>query len=197
MIGWKDNDMLKFLKENSYNIFKMAVNQIGMTIFGLVLFMATCQNDTLLVISSVFSIAFYLVLLYTMTWDIGNAEKIRIDGKRLKFIRLKGLYMSLAANIVNFIFALLAIIGYYGADTFTPKGAPASPSWAVDIFGLGAVFAKFLEAMYDGILQVFFPNNPWLFLIIILPANLICTIAYICGVKGRFQIFKQQIKNSK
>ena len=180
----RNHVMLNFLKENSYTIFKMIVNQIGMTIFGLVLFMATSQNDTLLLISSIFSVAFYLVLLYTMTWDIGNSEKIRIDGKRLRYVPLKGLYMSLAANFFNFIFAVLAVIGRIGATSLNEIGGPTSPEWAVDVYGIGTILAKFLEAMYDGIISLFFLNAPWFLFVIILPALITCTIAYIMGVKG-------------
>ena len=50
--------MINFLKGYSYDIFKMFVNQLGMTMFGLVLSMATSRNDPLFIISSVFSIIF-------------------------------------------------------------------------------------------------------------------------------------------
>ena len=125
--------MMNFLKENSYLIFKMLVNQIGMTMFGLVLSMATHENNTLLLITSIFAVLFYMVLLYTMTWDAGYAEKIRIENNRLKFVPLKGLYMSLVANIPNIVLGILAVIGYYGS--VLEKGIPVSPEWAVNLRG--------------------------------------------------------------
>ena len=172
-----------FLKDNSYSIFKMFVNQLGMTIFGITLSFATHQNNSLLLLTSVFGACFYMVLLYTMTWDIGYEEKIRIEGKRLRYIPLKGLYMSLAANAVNFILAAMVIIGYYSSTSFV-NGAPASPEWAMNIYGIGRAVAALLEGMYGGIISIVFDSNPWAYLIVILPSLLVCLLAYIAGVKG-------------
>ena len=97
--------MKYFVKENSYLMFKMFVNQLGMTIFAIILTFATNQNDTLFLIVSIFSILFYMVLLYFMTWDIGYGEKIRIDAKRLDYKPMKGLILSFCANIINIVSA--------------------------------------------------------------------------------------------
>lgn len=177
--------MKYFIKENSYWMFKMFVNQIGMTIFAIVLTFATNQNDTLFLIVSVFSICFYMVLLYFMTWDIGFEEKIRIDGKRQKFVKLKGLYMSLFANIPNFFLATLIIVGYYCSSGFNSAGYPASPEWAVNLYGIGRLIAGLIEAMYTGIINIVFGASPWAYLIITVPSLITCTIAYIMGVKGK------------
>lgn len=176
-----------FFKDNSYSIFKMFINQVGMTIFGIALSLATTENDTLFLLSSIFSACFYMVLLYSMTWDIGTEEKIRIDAKRLKYNRFKGLYMSLIANIPNFIIAILALVGYYGGSSFK-NGMPVSPNWAADVYGLGKLVASILEGMYSGIIYVVFNFNPWAYLLIIIPSLLTCFLAYMAGVKG-FRIF--------
>lgn len=185
--------MLNFFKENSYTIFKMFVNQIGMTIFGITLSMATMQNNTLLLLSSVFSMLFYLVLLYTMTWDIGYEEKLRIEGGRLRYLPLKGLYMSLFANIPNFILGILMLIGFLAGGT-----VEGGPTWAINMIGTCKAITVFLEGMYNGIVTVVFDNAPWATLLIILPALLTCTLAYIAGVKGfRFFPAAQKKPNQK
>lgn len=175
--------MMNFLKENSYLIFKMLVNQIGMTMFGLMLSMATHENNTLLLITSIFAVLFYMVLLYTMTWDAGYAEKIRIENNRLRFVPLKGLYMSLVANIPNIILGVLAVIGYYGS--VLENGVPASPEWAVNLYGTAKIIALFIQGMYSGIVGLYFPATPWILLLIVVPALVTCTVAYIAGVKGK------------
>ena len=175
--------MINFLKEYSYSIFKMLVNQIGMTMFGLVLSMATHQNDTLLLITSLFAVLFYMVLLYTMTWEVGYAEKIRIDNNRLKLTPLKGLYMSLVANIPNIVLAILAIVGYYGG--VLENGVPVSPEWAVNLYGTAKIIALFIQGMYSGIVSLYFPATPWVLLLIVLPSLVTCTLAYLAGVKGK------------
>ncbi len=182
-----------FIKDNSYSIFKMFVNQIGMTIFGITLSLATVQNDTLFLLSSIFAACFYMVLLYTMTWDLGFEEKIRIDAKRLKYNRFKGLYMSLLANIPNFIIAVMVIGGYYCSTSFI-DGAPASPVWAVNVYGVGKLVAGIIEGMYGGIINNIFNASPWAYLIIVIPSLITCTLAYIAGVKG-FRIFPESKSN--
>ena len=180
--------MINFLKENSYLIFKMFVNQLGMTMFGLVLSMATSQNETLFLISSIFAVVFYMVLLYTMTWDVGYAEKVRIDGKRLKYRPMKGLLISLCANIGNLILGILITIGYYSASSYTLNqvGAifPSSPQSAVNLFRTAKTIATLFEGMYSGIISCWFLNSPWVYIVITFPAMLTCMIAYIMGVKG-------------
>ncbi len=171
--------MINFLKEYSYSIFKMFVNQLGMMIFGLVLSMATWQNDWLFLGASIFGAIFYMVLLYTMTWDIGYAEKIRIDAKRMKYSPLKGLYMSLAANSLNFLLAIFAIVGYYGGGTL--EGGPV---WAINMYGIAKSIAVFIQGMYSGIVGTLFPTNPWGLIAIIVPSLAVCTLAYLAGVEG-------------
>ena len=47
--------MLHFIKDNRSVIEKMIVNQIGMIFFGLMLSMATNQNNSLFLAASIFS----------------------------------------------------------------------------------------------------------------------------------------------
>ena len=159
-----------FFKDNSYSIFKMFINQIGMTIFGIALSFATPGN-TLFLLSSIFAACFYMVLLYTMTWDIGYEEKIRIEAKRLTYNKFKGLYMSLFANIPNFIIAILVFVGRY-----IPGASGA--------FAIGSGAAALLEGMYIGIINVVFKFNPFGYLIVIVPSLIACTLGYIAGVRG-------------
>ena len=39
--------------------------------------------------------------------------------------------------------------------------------------------------MYGGIINCLFVNQPWIFIVIVLPAVLTCGFAYIMGVKGK------------
>lgn len=181
--------MFNFLKENSYLIFKMIVNQIGMTMFGLVLSMPTSVNDNLFLLSSVFAVVFYLFLLYTMTWDIGYEEKTRIDAKRMRLRPLKGFFMSLTANLINLILGVLIAVGYYTATAYQMSEAgilfPTAPLASVNLFGTARTIATILEGMYAGIINRFFLSAPYIYLLIPIPAMITCTIAYLAGVKGK------------
>ena len=107
---------MKFFKENSYDILRLYINQIGITIFSLLLYfsVASIEDKTLglrlKIAISVFAILFYFALLYTAAWDWGAKDKIRIDAGRLECKKYKGALMSLIANIPNFILAAGCVI---------------------------------------------------------------------------------------
>jgi len=182
--------MKKFFRERSYDMVKMFLNQFATAIFGVVLAIAAqkAENTVLRNLTSAFAVLFYLFLLYTMTWEIGYGEKVRIEGKRLRYVPLKGLYMSIVANLPNLILGILTMIGYYGASTFNETLQPASPEWAVNLYGVAKILATFLQAMYSGIVGLL-PTQPWIFIVITFPAMITCMIAYIMGVKGH-QLFR-------
>ena len=171
-----------FWKENAGIIGKMIVNQIGMTIFGLLLSLATGFNSTLLLLSSLFAIGFYMCLLYMMSWDYGARDKIRVDGGRMTYFPYKGVLLSLYANVLNILLALCAIVGYYNTSSFE-EGIPA---WAANLWFISNSAARFLQAMYLGFLKIVFPDdNPFGLLLIVVPALFFCGLGYFLGLKNR------------
>ena len=135
--------MGNFFKENSYNVIKLFLNQIGITVFGTMLALATSGNPSLLLFSSIFATLFLLVLDYNVCWEIGAKDKIRIDGGRLKPMNGKGALLSLLANVPNLILSLLMGIGIM-------IGTAASESMSV----ICNAAARLLNGMYLGIIKV-------------------------------------------
>ncbi|MBO5906786.1 MAG: hypothetical protein J6Q85_01350 [Clostridia bacterium] len=146
---------MKFLKDNSYDIVRLLINQIGITIFSFALMAAIgaiedpSTYSTVLIAASVFATGFYLVLIYTVGWECGAKDKIRIDGGRLAPKRYKGALMSLIANIPNFILTLAAIICMALYMSSGDEGLYSA-------FALFNLFFRFIEAMYLGIIQAVF-----------------------------------------
>ena len=175
--------MGNFFKENSYSIVKLFLNQIGLTVFGTMLCMATQDNTALLIGSSVLSIGMFLFLNYTAVWEIGGKDKIRIDGGRLAPSPLKGVLIAVCANIPNYLLALLIGIGAI-VDT------AASQSMAV----ICNFIIRLLNGMYLGIFNLaergiygetaLLINIWWWFIIITLPSVITGFIAYHLGSKG-------------
>ena len=110
---------MKFFKENSYDIIRLLINQVGITIFSLILYtslgavnieegMKRGVNAAL----SVFSMLFYFALLYTVAWDWGAKDKIRIDGGRMEPDPLKGTKMAFFANVPNFILTFVCVLTF-------------------------------------------------------------------------------------
>lgn len=108
--------MKQIFKENSYDIVRLYVNQLGIMIFSMLLYTAVGSfqdeqlSSALSVFVSVFSISFYLVLIYYVLWEIGARDKIRIDGGRMEPCKKKGVVMELFANIPNLALGLLTLL---------------------------------------------------------------------------------------
>ncbi len=134
--------MKSFLRENGYGMVKLFLNQIVITVFALMLSMATLSNRKLSLAVSIFSILFFLYLNYSQCWEIGAKDKLKIDGGRMGNKPLTGLWLALGANVPNIISALL--IGL-GAILDTKFGQ--SMSMICDII------SRFLNNMYFGVMN--------------------------------------------
>ena len=107
---------MKIFKENSYDIVRLYVNQLGIMIFSMLLGYAVgdlkneALSSALSLIVSIFSICFYFALIYYAVWEIGAKDRIRVDGGKAELYRSKGLVMGIFANIPNILLGLLTII---------------------------------------------------------------------------------------
>lgn len=140
---------MSIVKRHSYDIFKLYLNQIGITVFSFILITALGSISASVAMQvgiSVFTTLFFSVLIYTAAWDLGAKDKLSVDAEREKRFPLKGLVLSAFANIPNFLFAGVAaicfLIGRFG-------GVDA-------LHSVGSVFliiAKFTMAIYLGIVE--------------------------------------------
>jgi hypothetical protein len=175
--------MFTFIKENSYLIVKMMLNQFGTAVFGLMLAMATSSNETLLLITSLFSVIFYLFLLHTIMWEEGAKRKIKADAGRAHYNPLTGLYLSICSNVPNIILAILILVGYI----FGSMDGSFQMEWAGNMYTVACTIARLWEAMYLGLIQLFSPQNPIGFTLIVLPSLFTCTASYYLGLR-EFQL---------
>ena len=187
---------MEFLKENSYNMVKMFVDQIAMTVFGTIVTIATSGNDDLLLVASLFSIVFYLVVLYTVGWDIGARDKIKIDGGRMREMPAKGFLIALGANSINILLALLIGLGIL-----------INTEWAGNISVVCNAIARLIQGMYLGVIKLaedalfvdaVIQDVWWWFLITPIPAIVIGGLSYYMGSKNKriSEIFGIKLKNN-
>jgi hypothetical protein len=196
---------MRFLKENSYDIIRLYINQIGITIFSLVLYFSvgTLENEALAlklkVAISIFAMLFYFVLLYTAAWDWGAKDKIRVDAGKQNKTTFKGALMALIANIPNYVLAIGSLISAF----FLYNGSKA----AVDVYAIFNLILRLFTAMYLGLIQgVFnsFANEVNLYYLLqaigycILPllAVLATHIGYVFGLK-EIKLIKNSGKTHK
>ena len=176
---------------------KMFINQIAISIFGLMLSMATTntQSSTLSIVVSAFAILFYLFLLYTLVWEIGAKDKISVDVGKKAYKPFTGLWMSLIANIPNLLLAIIfAICKFF-----------ASNDGAAKFGGIIGFIANVLQGMYFGaISSIAFPSGKfmtemwWTYFVIVIPALVTSFLAYYLGHKDfRFFAFVSNKNGNK
>ncbi len=136
-----------------YDIIRLYINQIGITIFSLILYFSVTKigNDELsfkLQIGiSVFAMLFFFALLYTLGWDLGANDIIRVESGRQEKTPLKGAALALLANAVNFIFALVCIISMILVINGNEGAAGVN-----QVFN---ILLRFTNAMYLGVIKGF------------------------------------------
>ena len=150
---------MKIFKENSYDIIRLYVNQLGIMIFSMLLYSAvgSFENESLSsglsVFVSIFSVCFYLALIYYSMWEIGAKDKIRIDGNRMDPCKNKGLVMGLFANIPNFVLGALTVF-------FTALVLATGKSGVLTSFvALFNLIMRFHASMYLGFISEIIPHG--------------------------------------
>ncbi len=170
--------MKNFFKAYSYNIFKLFLNQVAIALFGLALAFAGGKTGgtSVRLWSSIFSVLFYLFLLYASMWEVGAKDGIRATTRGESRGLWRGFVMSLCANGLNILLALCILPGM-----FAPTG-----SGLAGFSAACSVFALLIEGMYIGILAVPFMDvalnaYAWSYILIIIPAVVVTGVAYILG----------------
>lgn len=198
---------MKLLKEQFYDILRLFINQIGIAIFSFMLYTAagmvledTSSRMSINLVISIFSVLFYFVLIYTVTWEYGAKDRIRVDGGRLIADGFKGAKMGALANIPAMAAALLALL--IGALMIV------LPYDAVGVIRLiFDMIARFLSLSYLGsvsfILQSLSDNQTLysylqeaLFVVMPILAIAVTQFGYTMGFKER-KLFSSGNKNKK
>ena len=168
--------MINFFKKRSYDLVCMFVTQLAISLFGLALAFAVPVNQAALRIgTSVFSVLFYLFLIYTRLWEIGYKDHNSFRRGESGLSRLEGLYMGIGASAINLIIAFLILIGWFSSNGI------------IDAIAGGATVAALLtEGMYIGILSttvngVALNTMPFMYFVITLPLMITSLLAYLAG----------------
>lgn len=191
----------KFANENSGTVVKTIIYQIGLTVFGFLLYSASVDGSTGVMAGlGAFSAVFYLVLLYVMSWDNGAKDKIRIESGRIKRDCFKGAKTALLANIPNLLLAVLSLVGYLFIDkaALNSAGAYISPKWAVNLHGIAQIIGIFLNSMYTGLADaVNLETKPFYLFLVCIPCIIACGLGYFLGTMEKFGIFTSAPKDAQ
>lgn len=176
-------------KKNGYQVIRLGLYQFGMTLFGLVVAMATSTSGTLVFWTGVFSALFYLYLIYSLVYELGQKDGIRIESGKRKYNPLRGFWLSLAANSLNILLGILIFVGDIVFDA-------SAAEWAGMMYDCAYAIANPIQGMYIGVLQPFMDVS-FVYLLTPIPGIIVCTFGYILGVKFCHGVKKPKEKKEK
>ena len=173
---------MKFFKENSSSIFRLIITHVGMSVFGLVIFLATnLKGDTTMLLAGIFSLLFFASIVYTTMWEYGSKDKPAIDAGRLTFKPQNAFYAALVAETLG----ILLIIVYFVSSNFIETNETAKQVYAISYLLLYVV-----ESCASGIMLYFqhMLENPLVNSLCLLVCPLIVALSsllgYSFGAKG-------------
>lgn len=192
---------MRYFREHSKLISRLFINQVGMTIFGMILTMAimrsTDNNVALTVAVSIFSTLFYLSLIYNVMWEEGARNVIRVNAGRMERIPCFPLKAALFAASPNFVLAALLILSYVLAF-------PIGLEFGRSLYAVLHIILAFFEAMYVGLFSVILDAFPvlatqslvacLLYALSSLPMILVSVLAYRLGEKNLYIFGKRKPK---
>ena len=178
--------MKAFFERYSYESVRLALNQIAISMFGFALAMTAgkAESDALLLWSSIGSIVFYLALTYGTAHKTGSGDRLSIQYGKIPFRPYLGLVLSLIANSVNLLLAILITVGQLAEIG--------------ELESISRLIALLIQGMYQGVLATVSVGGVtlngiwWSYFVITLPAMLVATLGYIADAKD-FHITKMGI----
>ncbi len=179
--------MKQILKNGGNIILKLVVSQIGIAIFAFFYSFAFKEKPNIMLILCAFAVLLYMFLIFIHLWEHGAKDRIKVDGGRLKKNIFTGLILSLIANSVNIILAILINVAYLSIEGHgvLPLNQLSSPDWAIGLYNVTNSIARIVESMYLGFIAVYFNEAPYIFFIIIIPALTVSFLAYYCGFNNK------------
>ncbi len=149
--------LFKFIKENMHRIMRVLVNQIAIMIFAIIVtftagMMQEDQRGAMMLVASLFSIAFYFFLVFITMREEGSEDSVKISIGRLSERPWHGFKIGLCATAPNYICVLLMLIGVILGLAVDDKGALLDTA-GHGVWTLGYLIATMLQSMYTGVLK--------------------------------------------
>ena len=169
--------MKAFFGRYGYTALKLFLDQFAIALFGVGLSFACAGagNNTLLIITSIGAVLFYLFLQYAVMWEIGAKDGINATAKGQSRGLWRGFVIGLIGNALNLLCALCILPGAFVENGF---------SKAFMFIG------RMVQGMYMGLLAQPFMglklhDYAWVYFVILLPSVLLCT-SCLCSISHFF-----------
>ena len=102
------------------------------------------ENSAFKLWVSVFSILFYLCLIYSVMWEAGAANAVPVEAGRMQRDPFFSIKAALWASVPNFALAFLLVV-------FFLIGIVGGVTWAGGVYGILHILVGLFEAMYVGL----------------------------------------------
>ena len=182
---------MKIIKENFYTVVKLWINQFG-SIFlaALLLFpataLATNHNANWLILAvSLFTVVFYLVLIFWVCCELGLKDSVPIETGRMKMKWYKGTVLGLTANLPVIALCIVACVSKLCIPATIVASVDNAAGAAANVFFVAEFIERILCLMYQGTL-VFagWTSFSFIFFLFAFISIAVCTAGYIAGTKG-------------
>jgi len=161
-----------YVKYSKY-IFKFWVNQVTMSVFGVILSLAAIAtgNTGLVIGSIVFSIGFFVFLQYDIMFTKGFEDSVR-NHDAFQPNKWEGLIIGLLAYAPTLLFAVIAMVAYF---------CNAAVFFSIIKF----VYIFLLHGSYNGFFWLLAEHltDPVLFILSFAPILTATTLGYYLGLK--------------
>lgn len=176
-----------FFGRYSYTMVRLFLNQFAIGLFGAVITLALSKiggdnetlSDTVMIVASTLATVFYLFLTYTTIWPVGGKDRISSDAGKLSVMPMRGVLISLIANVPGLVVAILYTISEFAGQTGMKLAM--------------RVVTLFLNGMYYGLLagapagaadEAKLLNYWWMYFLVLLPAIIVTGVGYYLGTRN-------------
>lgn len=176
-----------FFGRYSYTMVRLFLNQFAIGLFGAVITLALSKiggdnetlSDTVMIVASALATIFYLFLTYTTIWPVGGKDRISSDAGKLSVMPMRGVLISLIANVPGLVVAILYTISEFAGKTGMKLAM--------------RVVTLFLNGMYYGLLagapagaadEAKLLNYWWMYFLVLLPAIIVTGVGYYLGTRN-------------
>ena len=147
--------MKEFFAENGRAVAKLYVNQIAMSIFGIMVIVAPNLSDLFLLPASFLAVGLYLFIIYSMMWEQGAkaaAKTLRAQDSGVRKIKTPLLIVFFGSLLNILCYSLYAVLKIYVLANDIAEGEVA-------FFGNMVWHAmRLLNSIYMGFEAMIFPN---------------------------------------
>lgn len=178
--------MREFFKKNGKSVIMLYVNQIAMSVFGLMVIGAAGlqEGNLLLFLASVLSIGLYLYIIYSMMWEAGAkaaAKTLKAEDAGVKKIETPFFIVMFgsAFNIVCYVIYTVSKI-YASVNNLTEGNAVVAG-------GMMEIIIKMTNSIYMGFEAILYTGNavmrtpPYYFFLTLIPLFVVGIVAYYLG----------------